>query len=79
MREVGDEVDQANELAEMETANHLYLARKKAEPEQLPRADGTYAILACVDCGEDIEPGRVQLGKVRCFHCQSDLEKRAKR
>jgi len=79
MREVGDEVDQANELAEMETANHLYLARKKAAPEQEPRADGTYAILDCVDCGEGIEPGRVQLGKVRCFHCQSDLEKRNKR
>lgn len=79
MREVGDDVDRANELAEMETANHLYLARKKAAPEQVPLADGTYAQTDCVECGNEIGEGRLKLGKLRCIECQRALEKRAHR
>jgi RNA polymerase-binding transcription factor DksA len=79
MREVGDEVDRANELAQMETENSLYLARKKAAPEQLPRADGTYEQTDCIDCGGEIPLGRLNLGKVRCIGCQSALERRARR
>jgi RNA polymerase-binding transcription factor DksA len=75
MREVGDEVDQANELAERETANHLYLARKKARPEQEPRADGTYPYPDCMDCSEPIEAARLNLGKRRCYLCQVDWER----
>lgn len=75
MREVGDEVDQANELAERETANHLYLARKKARPEQVPRSDGSYLFTDCFDCGDPIEEGRLKLGKVRCFSCQTAVER----
>ena len=48
-------------------------------PPPRPRYTYVRIIADCVDCGESIEPGRVQLGKVRCFHCQSDREKRAKR
>lgn len=79
MREVGDEVDRANELAEMETANSLYLARKKAAPEREPDANGNYPDMECVDCGGEIAAGRLRLGKVRCIGCQTELERRARR
>ena len=78
MREVGDEVDQANELAQMETDNHLYLARKKSRPEQEQRADGSWPHPECVDCEGPIGEVRLGMGRIRCIHCQTDLEAKNK-
>jgi RNA polymerase-binding transcription factor DksA len=75
MRESGDEVDRANELAEMATANSLYLTRKKARPEQVQNADGSWPIKDCDECGLPIEKGRIKLGKIRCIACQTELER----
>lgn len=74
MREVRDEVDQANELAQMETDNHLYLARKRAKPEQEQRPDGSWPHPECVDCEGPIGEARLDMGRIRCIHCQTDLE-----
>jgi RNA polymerase-binding transcription factor DksA len=74
MREPGDEVDRANELAEMATADSLYLAMKKARPEQVQNPDGSWPIKDCDECGLPIEKGRIKLGKIRCFACQTELE-----
>lgn len=78
MREVGDEVDQANELAQMETDNRLYLARKKSKPEQEQRADGTWPQPDCFDCEGPIGDARLAMGRIRCIHCQTDLEAKEK-
>lgn len=79
MRDVGDEVDQANELAQMETDNRLYLARKKSKPEQEQRPDGSWPHQTCFDCEGPIGDFRLAMGRIRCIHCQTDLEARAKR
>ena len=75
MREVGDEVDRANELAARETEHHLHKARTRAAPEQQQNQDGSWPHTACVECGEAIEPGRIKLGKIRCYACQVELER----
>ena len=75
MREPGDEVDRANELVEMATANSLYLAMKKARPEQVQNADGSWPIHDCDECGSPIEEGRIKLGKIRCIACQTEIER----
>lgn len=33
----------------------------------------------CVDCDEDIPPGRLQLGKFRCIWCQETKERKWKK
>jgi len=67
-----DLVDEANALTEANTANLIELARRANAPETHPDFDGE----TCVDCGADIPPQRLALGKVRCVHCQSKKEAR---
>jgi RNA polymerase-binding transcription factor DksA len=74
-----DLIDQANHLAEIHTEYSVDRARQKAAPEQTPNEDGTWPEAECRDCGEPIEPVRLEMGRVRCFQCQEDKEKRAKR
>lgn len=53
--------------------------RAKCRPEQVRNLDGTWPHTECICCGGVLEPGRLALGKVRCFLCQSDKESREKR
>lgn len=53
--------------------------RRLAQPEQVRRPDGTWPHTECEDCAGDIEPGRLALGKVRCFTCQEERERHLKR
>ena len=78
MIERGDEVDRANDLAERATADSIYQTRRKAAPEQHQNEDGSWPVTECDECGLDIEPGRIAIGKIRCFTCQSALEAAAK-
>lgn len=67
-----DENDRAS-MREMQfNAEALEKARKRAGPESHPDFDGKH----CVECDEVIHKERIKLGKVRCVHCQSILEKR---
>jgi hypothetical protein len=75
VREVQDEVDRANDLADRDRENSIYEARKLARPEQEQRDDGSWPHEDCIDCAEPIEPGRIRLGKIRCFACQDYLER----
>ena len=73
-----DEIDRANyiaDLANQEAVKHYSLL---AAPEQKKGPNGEWETEECVDCGEDIEPQRLTLGKVRCFSCQSIKEKKEK-
>lgn len=73
-----DILDQASELTDAINEMAIETVRARAKPEQEPNLDGTWPITECTTCGEDIEPGRLELGKVRCFHCQTQLEARGK-
>lgn len=73
-----DELDRAAHLTEMQNEAAVEEARWKARPEQERNPDGTWPTEVCVDCGDDIEPARLEMGKIRCFRCQSNLERNRK-
>lgn len=74
MDHYADEIDRAAAISEEHNAECVEAARRAAAPEQTRLPDGSWETTECVDCGEDIEPGRLDMGKVRCFSCQSELE-----
>lgn len=67
-------VDSANYLADLYNSACVAAERAKAAPEQLQLEDGSWPSTECVDCGIDIEPGRLALGRVRCIVCQTNKE-----
>ncbi|MBK6403299.1 MAG: TraR/DksA C4-type zinc finger protein [Rhodocyclaceae bacterium] len=73
-----DDIDRAAFLTEVANESAVANARMKARPEQVRNADGTWPTTECVECGELIEEARLDMGKVRCFECQSTLEKRGR-
>lgn len=77
-RSLTDPNEHASVLEQMEREEALRRTSLLAAPEQTQDADGNWEHTECVDCGEDIEPARLNLGKVRCFRCQSALEDRRK-
>ncbi len=74
-----DDLDRAADLTEERTRALIEEVQRKARPEQVRRGDGSWPQEDCEDCGLEIEPGRLELGKIRCFHCQTVLEKRGRR
>ena len=73
-----DDLDFATQLAERERAQKVAEMRKANKPEQVCNADGTWPEPTCRSCGDDIEIGRLEMGRVRCFECQTKLELRNK-
>lgn len=73
-----DIIDVANETAQAQTDDAIDRYRRLAAPEQARNDDGTWPTTECTDCGEDIEPARLEFGRVRCFACQTALEARGK-
>jgi RNA polymerase-binding transcription factor DksA len=71
---VADPADIGNERAELHLAAALKRALGKSAPESHPDFDGKN----CLDCEEPILVERLALGKIRCVHCQSVLERRGK-
>lgn len=71
-----DPLDMATHYNEQATEDAIERQRRLAAPEQLQNADGSWPHTECVACGDDIEPARIAHGKVRCFACQSALERR---
>ena len=69
-----DILDQASNVTLASTANQIAHLSYLAAPEQERNADGSWPETECVDCGEEIEVGRLELAKVRCFRCQQSLE-----
>lgn len=78
MERFSDELDWAKAVAEAHDRACVEEARRAAQPEQVRGPDGEFPVRECVDCGEPIEPERIEAGRVRCFECQSTLEQRAK-
>ena len=72
--EVYDEADQASMIQLAEQARAMEQIRARNMPEEHPDFDGH----SCIECGDEIPQARLDLGKIRCVHCQSALEKRGK-
>lgn len=75
MTQPSDILDQASELEQLTADIGIEAARRKAQPEQRQRPDGTWPHSNCIDCDLEIEDGRLQMGKYRCFSCQEMLER----
>ena len=71
-----DILDQASNVTLASTANQIAHLSHLAAPEQIQNEDGTWPVTECTSCGNDIEEGRLNLGKVRCLRCQETLEKK---
>ena len=71
-----DILDQASNVTLASTANQIAHLSHLAAPEQIQNEDGTWPVTECVDCGEEIEEGRLELAKIRCKRCQEILEKK---
>lgn len=72
--DVLDEGDLASAYQMRENAMALEKAKAAAAPETHPDFDGE----SCVACGDDIPKARLAMGKVRCVHCQTVLERKGK-
>lgn len=70
-----DVLDQASRLTQ--TLNDAYVgqARLLNAPQQKQNADGSWPITECVDCDDPIPAGRLALARIRCIHCQEDVER----
>lgn len=71
-----DILDQASNVTLASTANQIAHYSYLAAPEQIQNEDGTWPVTECTSCGNDIEVGRVALGRVRCLRCQEILERK---
>lgn len=76
-----DPSDQASEIEHRSLAIYLHDARKKAKRTQEARADGTYAITDCEDCGDEIGEGRlkVSIKNTICVYCATARERGIRR
>ena len=71
-----DELDAAAAITEAFTQESISKVQAMLKPEQVKNEDGTWPVTECVDCDQELPEGRLELGKVRCVHCQGLLEKR---
>lgn len=74
-----DVSDRASAIANLQNSEALKEARSKIKPEQVQNEDGTWPEPDCVDCGEPNSEVRLKMGRMRCFECQTILEKKLKR
>lgn len=70
-----DPLDEAAELAASLVDSAVSAVRSRNVAESHPDFDGTH----CLDCDDPIPKPRLDLGKIRCVDCQSDLEREAQR
>lgn len=73
-----DLLDRASAVTQRFNDDSVERARRLAQPEQTQNPDGTWPQTECDDCPNDIEEGRLAMGKIRCFGCQTALERRRK-
>lgn len=78
---ITDTSDIATEIETVARDQALQEARRRAAPQQSPRADGTYAVTDCEECGNEIGEARLRVAAMNkfCVDCASAMEKRQKR
>lgn len=72
--DVYDDADIASALEMGFIAKALADHKNKVAPEKHPDFDGVH----CLDCDTDIPLIRLNMGRIRCVDCQSELEQRNK-
>ena len=70
-----DQLDHASALQDAMNEEAIAKYRNLNKPESHPDFDGE----TCVQCGADMPIERLNLGKIRCFDCQTVLEAKNKR
>lgn len=73
---MADDIDRAQEREELDRALAVAAARGTPQPSRCADADGD---LPCIECGQAIEPARVQALRgcvTRCYECAQDHEHR---
>lgn len=87
-----DPIDQASYLAELHNNSSIAAQRLKNAPQQqkihatgddgefLFNEDGSPMMVwehtECVECGDQIIEGRLEMAYIRCVDCQSSIEKK---
>lgn len=71
-----DDIDRAAQVAAWANDEAIKRQQHLSKPEQVQLPDGSWPVLECIDCGDDIPQGRLNLGRVRCIDCQTTKEKR---
>lgn len=66
-----DNLDRASELEEVQRQAAIRTAQSK-----LGKPPTSFDGENCVDCEEEIEEGRLAIGKYTCFQCQTKRERR---
>lgn len=76
-----DENDRASQLEMLTTASAIHDVRQRVKRQQEVRADGTYEVTECDDCGLDIDPRRLDVAIMNrlCVYCCEAMEKRSRR
>lgn len=69
-----DPLDEATALATSLTEGAIAAARMASAPETHPDFDGEH----CVECGAEMPAARLAMGRIRCIHCQTELEHKGK-
>lgn len=75
-----DPFDVASDVESRARDGAISAAAAKAKPQQVARADGTFEIEHCLECGDDIGADRLKVASrnLYCVHCASVLERRCR-
>lgn len=65
------ELEMAEALEQAQRDASIARAAKLSAPEQHDEFDGVH----CVECWEELPQARLAWGRIRCVHCQTQLEK----
>lgn len=78
---VSDVSDQATNQEQRALAYHLDRAMRKSKRQQEEKADGTYEVTDCVDCGDEIgeQRLRVSIMNTLCIYCATARERKGQR
>lgn len=73
-----DDVDHSQMISEMYLSQALKAHFETKNPPQSPFVKGEGKESVCIDCGEEIDPGRLAAkpDAVRCIDCQGKRERK---
>ena len=73
-----DPFDVASDVEARARDGAINEAMAKAKPQQVVQSDGTFLVVDCLECGDDIGEARLRVASRNhfCVHCASVLERR---
>lgn len=75
-----DPFDVASDVESRARDGAISAATAKAKPQQVARADGTFPVTDCIECGDEIGAERLKVASRNwyCVHCATVLERRGR-